>query len=389
MFSYYISIIFLSWMGLGVLSVLIHENDRLAKSDKRMLYLTYALIAVSALAEWSGVHLDGRTSAPKELLICVKTVDYILTPLAGGALVMQMRLKNRWRNVVLGILAANALLQIVSAFNGWMVRVDEARHYSHGPLYVLYMGVCFAIIMLVIVEFVLYGRSFRKQNRRSLFVIMLLVVAGIAMQEASPSGNRTSYIALTLGATLMFIHYSEFSQLAMDDTMTEQQMQIDTDSLTGLFSRQAYSNALKKLEKDGTLPKKLAAFTIDINGLKQVNDSLGHAAGDELIRGAAVCIVNALGTGRSCYRTGGDEFVILTPMNRKEAEDTLDRLREETKRWRGGQVRSLSVAAGYALAEDYDGLTAEALVRESDKAMYKAKAAYYRYKGRDRRNRRR
>jgi len=112
MFSYYTSIIFLSWMGLGVLSVLIHENDRLAKSDKRMLYLTYALIAVSALAEWSGVHLDGRTSAPKELLICVKTVDYILTPLAGGALVMQMRLKNRWRNVVLGILAANALLQI-------------------------------------------------------------------------------------------------------------------------------------------------------------------------------------------------------------------------------------------------------------------------------------
>ena len=81
--------------------------------------------------------------------------------------------------------------------------------------------------------------------------------------------------------------------------------------------------------------------------------------------------------------------MILTPMNRKEAEDTLDRLREETKRWRGGKVRSLSVAAGYALAEDYDGLTAEALVRESDKAMYKAKAAYYRDKGRDRRNRRR
>ena len=55
--------------------------------------------------------------------------------------------------------------------------MDEARHYSHGPLYVLYMGVCFAIIILVIVEFILYGRSFRKQNRRSLFVIMLLVVA--------------------------------------------------------------------------------------------------------------------------------------------------------------------------------------------------------------------
>ena len=112
MFSYYTSIIFLSWMGLGVLSVLIHENDRLAKSDKRMLYLTYALIAVSALAEWSGVHLDGRTSAPKELLICVKTVDYILTPMAGGAIIVQMGLRNRWSVVMAGVLALNTLLQL-------------------------------------------------------------------------------------------------------------------------------------------------------------------------------------------------------------------------------------------------------------------------------------
>ena len=52
MIDYYTSIVLLSWMALGVLSVLIWENDRLTSSDKRLLYLTYALIAVSALAEW-------------------------------------------------------------------------------------------------------------------------------------------------------------------------------------------------------------------------------------------------------------------------------------------------------------------------------------------------
>ncbi|MBQ8082140.1 MAG: diguanylate cyclase, partial [Clostridia bacterium] len=304
MISYYTSIIILSWLALGVLSVLIRENDRLTKSDKRLLYLTYALIAVSALAEWCGVQLDGRTDMPKWILVFVKTADYILTPLAGGALVVQMRFENRLRNVMLGILAANAVLQVVSALTGWMVVVDEAHHYSHGPLYVLYMGVCLAIIAIVIMEFILYGRSFRRQNRLSLYSIMLLVVVGIAIQEALPGDNRTSYIALTLGAALMFIHYSEYAQLAMDDTVSEQQAQIDTDALTGLFSRNAYSRTLKKLDEAGRLPKDLAAFTIDINGLKTVNDSLGHEAGDELIRGAAACIVNALGTGRSCYRTG-------------------------------------------------------------------------------------
>ena len=127
---------------------------------------------------------------------------------------------------------------------------------------------------------------------------------------------------------------------------------------------------------------------MDINGLKAVNDGLGHEAGDELIRGAAACIVNAFGTGRSCYRTGGDEFVVLTPMSREEATSVLMALNQETRRWRGEKAKSLSVSAGFALSQDYDGLTSEALVRESDKAMYEAKAAYYRKTGRDRRNRR-
>ena len=386
--SYYTSIIVLSWLALGVLSVLIRENDRLSRTDKRLLYLTYALIALSALAEWCGVQLDGRMDLPGWLLVAVKTMDYILTPMAGGALVAQMRLKNRWRNAMLGILAFNALFQVVCLFTGWMVVVDENHRYFHGPLYGLYLGLCLAIIGLVIIEFVLYGRSFRRQNRRSLYAVMLLVVVGIAIQEALPGDNRTSHIALTLGAALMFIHYSEFSQLAMDDTMIEQQMKIDTDAMTGLFSRHAYSRTLKRLDEAGALPEDLAAFTIDINGLKQVNDTLGHEAGDELIRGAAACITKAIGVGRSCYRTGGDEFVVLTPMDRQEAADTLARMYQEARRWRGERVESLSMSAGYALARDHEALTAEALVRESDKAMYEAKAAYYRDVRRDRRKRR-
>lgn len=388
MFSYYTSIMLLSWMALGVLSVLIRANDRLTKSDKRLLYLTYALIAVSALAEWCGVQLDGRMDMPKWALVLCKCLDYILTPMAGGALVVQTGMRNRWRNVLLGILAVNALVQIVCAFNGWMVVVDESHRYSHGPLYGLYMGVCLAIIGLIIVEFIVYGRSFRKQNRQSLYAIMLLVIVGIAMQEALPSAHRTSYIALTLGAALMFIHYSEFSQLAMDDHMSAQQLQIDTDALTGLYSGHAYSKALKELDAAGALPEDLAVFVVDINGLKDVNDALGHDAGDELIRGAAQLVEAALGGEGRCYRTGGDEFVALANMRRDEAEAALDRLRGEAARWQGKRVKALSLAAGCALAADNPDLLAEKLVREADMAMYASKAVYYQSSGRDRRKRR-
>lgn len=385
--SYYTAIIALVWMAMGVLCVLIHENHRISESDKRMFYLTYLLIAVSALAEWCGLWLNGRTDLPRWILLSAKCADYILTPMAGGALVAQMHMRNRWRNVMVGILAANTLFQLVGIFSGWTVRLDGQGYYSHGPLFPAYMGVCFAIIILVVIEFIVYGRAFRRQNRVSLYAVMLFVVAGILMQELLPSEPRIAYLALTIGAALMFIHYTEFASLAADDHLTAQQQQINTDALTGVSSRHAYSQALKALDAAGPLPEDYAAFTIDINGLKQVNDTLGHEAGDELIIGAARCIEKVMGEASDCYRTGGDEFVVMTRMPADAAEMALVHLRRETDRWQGRTVKSLSLAVGYALAGDNPDLNAEKLVKAADMAMYAAKAAYYRENGVDRRHR--
>ena len=70
-----------------------------------------------------------------------RCADYILTPAAGGALVMQMRLQNSWQKTMNGILIANAVLQIVSVPGEWMLVMDAQNHYSHGPLF----PVCLAV----------------------------------------------------------------------------------------------------------------------------------------------------------------------------------------------------------------------------------------------------
>ena len=103
---------------------------------------------------------------------------------------------------------------------------------------------------------------------------MALVITAILIQEVLPGGNRTAYIGLTLGAILMFIHYTEFARLATDDYIHRQQVALDTDPLTGVHSRYAYSRMLKEYDISGGLPDSFAAFTIDINGLKRVNDSI-------------------------------------------------------------------------------------------------------------------
>ena len=375
-------------LSLAVLCLLVHENARLRRRDKQLLYLAYLLVALSALAEFFGVLLNGREEYPVVLLRIAKWADYTLTPMAGGALVVQMRPKKPLRAVLEGVLGVNTAFQLVAAFGGWMVTIDEHNRYSHGPLYGCYMAVYLSIFVLVLVQFILYGRSFRKQNRASLYGTMLLVIAGIVIQEAMGGDARVSYTALSIGAMLLFIHYTEYGAMAMDDNLKLQQQQIDTDALTGVMSRAAYHRALEAFDKEGALPRGLAAFTIDINGVKKVNDTLGHQAGDELICGAAECIQKALNAEGRCYRTGGDEFVVLTSMNREEADRALVRLKEEAAAWHGKNAEELSVAAGFALAAEYPDVTAERLVRESDNAMYEDKAGYYQTSGRDRRKRR-
>lgn len=384
--GYYTAISTLTWLTLAVMCILVHENGRLRKEDKSRLYVVYALIAVSALAEWLAMMLDGVEALPKWPLMLAKCADYALTPLAGGAIVKQMGVKNRTTKVLNAVLAANVVFQIVALFGGWMVEIDEHNHYHHGDLYVVYMAIYLAVIVLVLLQFRVYGSYFRKQNRGSLFAIMLLVVIGVGLQELF-GDVRTVYLALTMAASLLFIHNEEFSQIRRDESLEEKNEQIMTDELTGLLSRRAYSETLKRYESAGELPQDLAAFEIDINELKPVNDTYGHAAGDELICGAARCIKHVFSEVGQCFRTGGDEFVVVAHMNRGEAEDALVNLERASGAWKGMAKDGLHLAAGYALASDYPGSSLEKLVVRADAVMYEAKRAYYMQPEHDRRRR--
>ena len=316
MFDYYSSIILISWMTLGVLSILVWENNRIKKPDKKIFYISYLLIAISALAELVGLKINGNVNVPAWVIVLVKAMDYIHTPLAGGAIVAQLRMRNKFSKVLQGILGLNIIFQIISIFTGWMVTVDANHYYSHGPLYVFYMVEYFTILVIVIIQFVLYGLKFSKHNRLSLFGVLVLVIAGIGIQELFGKEFRTAYITLSVGATLLFIHYSEYSQLRSDKKIQEQSVLITTDSLTGARSRYAYSQKLNEYDAMPKLPDDLTVFLIDIDGLKRTNDTLGHDAGDELIRGSAECIAKTFENYGNVYRIGGDEFIVFARMDR-------------------------------------------------------------------------
>ncbi len=88
------------------------------------------------------------------------------------------------------------------------------------------------------------------------------------------------------------------------------------DPLTGLYNRRYFEEQLKVLDQEFNYP--LVITMADINGLKLINDSFGHAAGDEYIRKAAAVLMNNTRSHDIICRLGGDEFVIFSPAQAKK-----------------------------------------------------------------------
>lgn len=383
MFDHYTFIILICWLSLAVLGVLVFENNRIDKKDKKIYYIGYAVIVLASLAEWIGVKISGNPDVPPTLIKAVKAFDYILTPLAGAALVAQMKPKNIWFKALLIVIGVNLLFQIICIFTDWMVVIDASNVYHHGNGYYAYIALYAVVMALSLVQFIIYGAAFRKQNRLSIYTIVVFIAGAILIQELT--GNRTAYLGLSIGASLLFVHTGEFSQIRSDEVIEAQMIQIETDPLTGLFNRYAYSKILDKYKTD--LPEGLVLFLIDINGLKNVNDTFGHEAGDEIIIGAASSIKGAAKESSAIYRIGGDEFILIDEMDSEAINEFLTKLSASTASWQGQKGGRLSVSAGYAIAKENTGCSLEKLAIVADQEMYKAKADFYKQKGFDRRNR--
>lgn len=146
-----------------------------------------------------------------------------------------------------------------------------------------------------------------------------------------------------------------------------------TDALTGLRNRTAFEERIATLDKE-PVHGSLWCLCADINDLKQVNDQQGHSWGDELIRAAASCLLEALPKGAILYRTGGDEFVAF--MENKSAQEMkhMERaLGQATARYNKLDRITLGIATGYDRLEIERQEQISELLLRVDQKMYEDK----------------
>jgi len=156
------------------------------------------------------------------------------------------------------------------------------------------------------------------------------------------------------------------------------------DELTGLYNRHSYEVEISN-KAESELEDDLVYVSMDLNGLKTINDTLGHDAGDELIKGAADCMKKCFSLYGKIFRIGGDEFCAIINATEAELEKIKQDFDDMLLHWKGEFVSELAVSCGYIRKSEVDNPTIHSLSTFADKRMYEAKQQFYKQRGIDRR----
>jgi diguanylate cyclase (GGDEF)-like protein len=170
------------------------------------------------------------------------------------------------------------------------------------------------------------------------------------------------------------------ANLKLRETLHEQSIR---DPLTGLYNRRFLEEFLmRELARADRKKHALSIITLDIDHFKRINDSLGHGAGDMVLRRIGLLLQGYVRESDIACRVGGEEFALLLPevampIATQRAEDIRKAVHEMTLKHEDQTLDGITVSLGVAAFPDHAS-TPEALIRAADQALYDAK-----YAGRD------
>jgi diguanylate cyclase len=316
---------------------------------------------------------DGRPAvAVINLAMPVMDVLFLALLVAVGA-ILGLRLDRSLLCVIV------ALLLVLAGDVVLFARMVRGTYVDGGPTELLWLtGICLAALA---------AHSARSQrvedpegSRVGLRLLALPLVCNLAslLVLALGWGDQLPVAAawLAIGCVLAAVARTAVTFREVR-AFNEVKQQARTDELTGLANRRALLQAAAQVLTTASAQRPAALLLLDLDGFKEVNDSLGHTAGDHLLRQIGPRLQPALRPGEVLARLGGDEFAVLLPTA------TLDEAQERAERLRKlillpfavEDIRlHVGVSIGVATAP-VPAATVQEMLRCADVAMYAAKSA--------------
>jgi diguanylate cyclase (GGDEF)-like protein len=214
-----------------------------------------------------------------------------------------------------------------------------------------------------------YQYTERSARRTRIIVSVGILMSIVLFASKTIEQNEFFYVVLAMAA--YWITTSTFQNSALNEQILKQQ-----DLLTGLYNRRYSSNVLaESVRKAGEQGLKFAVLCIDLNSFKPINDTYGHDMGDRVLKEFGNRML-ALSSDYTCFRTGGDEFMIVKDgvVGKTDLCDAAGNIQKlfHTPIHLDTYIFSLSGSIGVSVYPD-DSREPEELIRYADAAMYSVK----------------
>lgn len=232
-------------------------------------------------------------------------------------------------------------------------RIRARKGFQWGVSILLYaiIGTCITLDLLDFYVWDKFGNGFFSR----MMVLMLLIVAGLmAMKRALALHNEN-------------IEKKTYEKMAF------------TDNLTSLKNRRAFDRDIERAEKR---KREVTILYADMNGLKYINDHLGHEYGDEALKLIAGKLADLRELTTECYRLGGDEFCMLSYENEPEVlEQKCQEINESLEPYEKDFNYPIGISYGAVRYVPDGELTVQQCMTEADTRMYDFKQALYKKRG--------
>ena len=267
----------------------------------------------------------------------------------------------RIRAVLYVLIAANAIMSVASLRTGWFFYVDAANIYHRGSLFLIHLGYC-EILLLYSFFFIMSMRKELPKRQVSTITIFFIAPFIGMLLQALVYGVSYNWVGVTLSLLITYFNL--------------QSRNLNTDFLTGVNNRLYFQDYIREKIRGSTEKKTFGAIMADIDHFKSINDTYGHAIGDEALKDAVGILKSALRRDDFIARFGGDEFLmIIDAQSREDLEEAVSRIREKTEEFNNRNMKPyrLSFSLGYDVYPAGTKTNSDTYIDRLDQKMYEDK----------------